>query len=43
MKDFAVISVANNRNSDLNIEVLIADIIDDRIYFLFASFDPRMH
>ena len=40
MKDFAEISVANNRHSDLNIEVLVAYIIDNRIDLLFASFDP---
>lgn len=43
MKDFAVVTVADDRHSDLDVEILISDIIDNRIDLLFASIDPSQH
>jgi hypothetical protein len=38
-----VISVRNNGDANLDIEVLVANAIDDSFYFLFASVDPGTH
>jgi len=43
MKDFAVVTVADDRDSDLDVEILISDIIDNRIDLLLASIDPSQH
>jgi hypothetical protein len=38
-----VISVGDNRDANLYVEVLISDAIDDSFYLFFASFDPGSH
>jgi hypothetical protein len=38
-----VISVRNNRDAYLDIEVLVADAIDYCFYLLLASIDPGTH
>lgn len=38
-----VISIGNYRDANLDIEVLVADTINNCFYLLFASIDPLFH